>query len=1037
MRWFESEIEARYEALHTRSARVIFPLLHRSEQVVREEARFRRTLMGVLILQMWFVWQAVALDPQASSYLRADFTVEQGLPDDEVNAIAQTPNGFLWVGTDGGLARFDGGHFTQTRLRPGISKEIPVSFLLTAVDGGLWVGTDSGLVYIPAAAVDHFDRSLVTIYHPGAGPSDRISCLLIRDGILWVGTARGLYRFDRGHFVTVIPDEPISTMDQTADGHLLIITEHGFVEWDGARILRYPEFPKLLGVQSDEIFQVHEDRNRVRWFCTSEGVARMVNGSFQKLAPYGHIEGAAAFRIYEDPQGSLWTNKASGLFRVSDKGAEGLALGVHARYMYSDMNGDLWVATASEGLLRFKDRTFKMYTPADGLPASNIPMAVLAAHDGTLWVGSNCGGLSRFDGKRFKTYSEKDGLLNSCVWSLAEDANHDLWIGTWGGGLFRFRNGRFTQYSTPRGLPSVVVLSLAAAKDGSLWIATSDGLSHMQNEHFHNYTTADGLSSDRIITVLQDRDGGIWAATDAGVDHLLGDRFMPVREGLAEGEIPYGPLKQDSFGNLYAFSLVNGINRIQDNRLISVNRALQPAGMIESRDHDFWVSGRDGIYRVAAGDLRRAELDPDSPIDYTSYGPADGLNTRECTTGQPNIAITPDDKLWVGTLKGLAMLDLRRQLKRDNKPAILMEEVEVGKTKKNPGRELVLEPGKAHVNLHFTAVDLASPENVRIQYRLDGVDAAWFNADSTRTATYTDIPVGVHAFHIRASNGHGVWDREGIVYSVIQKPSFYQTVTFRLAALVAGVLLLVGLYQLRLRQAAAGLSARLEERLAERERIARDLHDTLLQGFQGLILRFHDAMMEIPEREPARHLMETALDRADEVMAEGRDRVVSLHPSFDKYRDLAQSLARAGIEIANGSEVKISVTTEGQAQTLDPVAWDEIYCIGREAMVNAFHHAQGQRIEVEVDYASWELRLRIRDDGRGIDPDILEAGRPGHIGLASMRERAERVGGQLDIISGPGAGTEIELRVPAAKAYRGILVESRWRRLWHSTLGRL
>jgi signal transduction histidine kinase len=233
------------------------------------------------------------------------------------------------------------------------------------------------------------------------------------------------------------------------------------------------------------------------------------------------------------------------------------------------------------------------------------------------------------------------------------------------------------------------------------------------------------------------------------------------------------------------------------------------------------------------------------------------------------------------------------------------------------------------------------------------------------------------------------------------------------------------------------LSARLEERLAERERIARDLHDTLLQGFQGLILRFHDAMMEIPEREPARRLMETALDRADEVMAEGRDRVVGLHPSFDRARDLAQTLARAGDEIANGSEIKISVTTEGQVQTLDPEALDEIYCIGREAMVNAFRHAKGRSIEVEVDYASWELRLRIRDDGRGIDPKILEGGRPGHIGLASMRERAERVGGQLDIISGPGAGTEIELRVPAAKAYRGILDEAPWRRLWHATLGRL
>jgi signal transduction histidine kinase/ligand-binding sensor domain-containing protein len=989
----------------------------------------------VLILQMWLVSQALALDPLANNYLRRDFTVEEGLPDNEVNAIAQTRNGFLWVGTDGGLARFDGEHFTQIRLRGGKTKEIPVTFLVTAEDGALWVGTDAGLAHIPSAALDHFDRSLVTMYHPGVGPSDRIACLLLRKGVLWVGTGRGLYRFDHGHFVTVIQNEWISTMDQTSDGHVLIIAGHGFVEWDGARILRYPEFPKRLGVESDGIFQVHEDRNHVRWFCTSSGVARLVNGSFQKLAPYGNFDGSGAFRIYEDPQGNLWTNKGSGLFRASDKGMEDLGLGVHAHYMYSDRDGTLWVATGSEGLVRLTDRTFKMYTHADGLPNYDIPMAVLAAHDGTLWVGSNCGGLSRFEGQRFKTYNEKDGLQNSCVWSLAEDANHDLWIGTWGGGLFRFRNGHFTQYSTPQGLPSVVVLSLAPAQDGSLWIATDDGLSHMQNEHFHNYARADGLSSDRVITVIQDRGGGIWAATDAGIDHLVGGHFVPVQGAPEEGNVPYGPLKEDSFGNLYAFSSGNGISRILDNRLVSVNDALQPSGMVESPEHDFWMSGRDGIYRVAAGDLRRAELDPDSPVNYTSYGPADGLATRECTTGQPNIAITPDGKLWVGTLKGLAMLDLHRLPKSAHKPAIFMEEIEVGKTRRNPGSELVLEPGKAHVGLHFTAVDLASPENVRIQYRLDGVDTSWFDADSTRTATYTDIPVGLHSFHIRASNGNGVWDREGIVYNVTQKPFFYQTTTFRLAAVTAAVLVLVALYQLRLRQAAARLNARLEERLSERERIARDLHDTLLQGFQGLILRFHDAMMMIPEPEPARKRMELALDRADEVMEEGRDRVVNLHASLEKSGDLAQSLARVGDEIANGSEIRVCVTAEGKVQKLDPVALDEIYCIGREAMMNAFRHAKGQNIEVEVDYAPWVFRLRIRDDGRGIDPKILQSGRPGHIGLASMRERADRIGAQLDIISGPDAGTEIELSVPASQAYRGLVAEPAWRRLWNAALG--
>jgi signal transduction histidine kinase len=245
----------------------------------------------------------------------------------------------------------------------------------------------------------------------------------------------------------------------------------------------------------------------------------------------------------------------------------------------------------------------------------------------------------------------------------------------------------------------------------------------------------------------------------------------------------------------------------------------------------------------------------------------------------------------------------------------------------------------------------------------------------------------------------------------------------------------VALYQFRLRQTAARLNARLEERLAERERIARDLHDTLLQGFQGLILRFHDAMMTIPEPLPARQRMESALDRADEVMAEGRDRVVNLHASFEKSGDLSQSLARVGDEISSGSEVTVCVTVEGRVQKLDPVPLDEIYCIGREAMLNAFRHAKGRSIEVELDYAPWAFRLRVRDDGRGIDPKILQSGRPGHIGLASMRERADRIGAKLDIVSGPDAGTEIELSVPASQAYRGLVDEPGWRRLWNAVLG--
>jgi ligand-binding sensor domain-containing protein len=261
--------------------------------------------------------------------------------------------------------------------------------------------------------------------------------------------------------------------------------------------------------------------------------------------------------------------------------------------------------------------------------------------------------------------------------SLAEDSKQNIWIGTWGGGLYRFRDGHFTQYSTSQGLPSVAVLSIVGARDGSLWLATTEGLSHMIDGTFHNYTTADGLSSDRVTSVFQDREGGVWAGTSSGVDRLVGDRLVPVQPVTETAEVPYGSLRQDSRGNLYALSLANGINRVEGDKLIPLGQAIEASGMVESDRHDLWFSGRNGVLRIAAGELERQKSDRESPLDVTKFGLADGMISRECSEGQPNIAMSPDRKVWVGTLKGLAMLDLGASPHRNRQPAIFMEDVSI------------------------------------------------------------------------------------------------------------------------------------------------------------------------------------------------------------------------------------------------------------------------------------------------------------------------------------------------------------------------
>jgi PAS domain S-box-containing protein len=770
---------------------------------MQRKLKYQSTTVCAVVI-MIATCRGLALDPSqpASSYVRKNFTIEDGLPTNEVYAILQTQNGFLWVGTDAGLARFDGQRFTPINIGLGVAQQIPVRSLLTTPEGDLWVGTDAGLARIPSAALDHFDRALVTMYHVGVGQSDQILCIhRSRAGTLWVGTSGGLYRFDRGNFFSIIPRDMISRIEESSDGHLLIITGHGFVEWDGARIIPHPEIAQQLGVSTNSVFHVFEDHEGVTWFCTSEGVARRVGGRITRIEPYGLARGAA-WRVYEDPQGSMWVIAQLGFFRASATGLEPLfpSLGSAARFAYSDREGNLWVSEENEGLVRFKDRAVWMYTTFDGLP-NNRTRTVMRSHDGTLWVGNNYGGISRFDGKRFQNYNEKDGLSNSYVWAMAEDTEQNLWIGTWGGGLYRFRDGHFTQYSEQEGLPSKVVVCIVAARDGSLWIATDHGLSHMQNGHFRNYSVADGLSSDLITTVYQDRSGTIWVGTSVGVDRLVGDRFVTVPGDARSSNAPVRTLREDSSSDLYAFSEVNGISRLKDNRLVSVNETLAWGSMIESAQQDLWFSGRQGIFRVAAGGLRHAEQDRESPLDYSSFGPDDGMNSKECDGwGQPNMAITSDDTLWVATVKGLARLDLRRLHRRIHKPAIYIEEIDVGRAKVAPGRELVLHPGTYHVEFHFSAVDLVSPEKIRLQYRLDGVDPLWLDADSTRTAIYNSIPVGAHSFHIRACNRDGVWDRGGIVYSVVQQPFLYETTWFRLSALAVIGLLVAGLYRWRVHQ---------------------------------------------------------------------------------------------------------------------------------------------------------------------------------------------------------------------------------------------
>jgi signal transduction histidine kinase/ligand-binding sensor domain-containing protein len=787
-------------------------------------ARFQlsKVTVGLFIILAMTRTAAHALDPNqpATSYLRTTFTVEDGLSSNVVNAILQTRDGFLWIATDAGLNRFDGRHFTPIYFRgPKSTPQGIVSSLAEGPDGDLWIGTNTGLVRISRPGLDQFDRPPSVFYHTGAGMSDEITFLrATSDGTLWVGTGAGLYRLVGNQFQKVIPNSFISRMEESVDGHLLFVANgQTFVELDGTRVIEHPKLLHELGIGPDLLLmQVFQDRNGSVWFATDAGLVRHVHGSVERFQLYGvgghrgtFCGGDCVLQVHEDPQGNLWVLGQTGIFRIAGTKLEPLAPNIPSRIVSADREGNLWVGTNGEGLMRFKNRPVRMFSKADGLP-NNIPMTVLSKRDGTLWVGNNCGGLSVFNGQHFKTYDERDGLSNSCVWALAEGKSGELWVGTWGGGLYRFAGGHFVSFAMRQGLAGKVVRAITVAHDGSLWIATEGGLSHMVKWQFHNYTTADGLSSNRVISVHQDRHGTIWVGTSRGINRMTGDRFAPVSSPHEMFDPRYISLAEDSSGQLYALSVPKGIDRIEGNQQVDVNHDLDLLSMVASPSGELWFTGTHGIFRFSSAAFRQNQADPERPPDYTWFGKADGMTSTQCSIGTPNMALAADGKLWVATVQGLAMLDLRHLPFDTAKPRVFVEDVTVGRTRQPAGRELLLPPGTHHVELRFDSISLASAEKIRFQYRMDDVDPVWLDADNSLTAVYTNIPIGTHAFKVRASNSDGVWNISGISFAVTQKPYFYQTITFKVLCVLALMAVLWSLYRRRVRS--------IEQRHLERNR---------------------------------------------------------------------------------------------------------------------------------------------------------------------------------------------------------------------------
>lgn len=745
--------------------------------------------------------QALGLDPKkaVTQYNLDVWTTESGLPQNTVTSLVQTQDGYLWIGTFGGLARFDGARFTT--FDKSTTPPLPnsgVHALLPDQNGGLWVGTNGGgLTLLKDGAARTFTGA------DGLGGDVVRSLFQDKQGRLWAGTNGGLSLFEAGRFRNWGAKEGFTTsvvraIREDAQGALWIATNG-----DGLYRMQDGRFNRLTrkdGLPSDFVFSLQVDRQGGLWIGTNGGgLARYAGGRVRVYGAKDGLAGDIIWTLFEDKQGSLWVGTyGAGLFRREGDVFRGLTAGNglssdFVRALWQDHEGSLWIGTNTGGMARLRDGKFTVYTAREGLP-SDVAKSVLASADGALWVGTSGGGLARFKDGRFLAWSRRDGLPNEFIQALLLDRQGALWIGTNGGGLARFKDGAFRVYNTRDGLADDHVAAIAEDKQGALWVGTNaGGLSRLEDGRFTTFTSKDGLGANLVMAVLVDRQNVVWVGTDGGgLTRIQANAFrtFSAADGLAADSVL--SLYEDAEGALWIGTSGGGLSRHKDGRFrsFSTRDGLHDDvvfAILEDAKGGLWLSGNRGISRVAkrallaSGDGRR--------VEPQAFSMADGMKSNECSgVSQPAATRLPDGRLVFPTPRGIVVIDPERLPQNDVPPPLHVEElIAGGRTYRGP--RALLPAGAANWEIRFTALSLMAPQRVRFLYRLSGFDAEWVDPGTRRAAFYTQVPPGEYVFEVKASNNDGVWSPVPARLRVTLPPRLHETRLFYVAVALSLVLL--------------------------------------------------------------------------------------------------------------------------------------------------------------------------------------------------------------------------------------------------------
>ena len=1011
----------------------------------------------------------LALDPAlgVSQYAHTAWLNRQGFPKSLVEAFAQTPDGYLWLGTEFGLLRFDG--FRALSWSPPAGQHLPgseIRSLIATHDGTLWIGTPGGLA--------SWKDGKLTQYPELAGKW--IGPLLeARNGAVWAGAwspgASRLCAVDSGNVRCSGEDGsfgsyPVSSLFEDSRSNFWVQTTTGVWRWRPDPRKFYP-----LPATQERIRGIAEGDNGSLLVATGRGIMRIADGKVEAYPLASTGPQLKPTQLLRDREGSLWVATSDhGVLHVhrgrTDAFAQSDGLSNDdVVTLFEDREGNIWGATYG-GIDRFRDFAVPTISVKEGL--SNVwAGSVLAAADGSVWLGTG-DGLDRWNDGQITVYRKRGtqapngaanpehgfaavrevtdpGLPDDFIGSLFQDKSGRIWVST-PRGLAWFENDQFTPV---RSLPAGRVGSIAESSVGGFWISYFDlGLFYLSREGVVEHFPWDRLGrKDFALTLLADSTkGGLWLGFwQGGLAYFKDGQILATytaTDGLGPGRI--NDLRSDPDGTLWA-GTEGGLSRLKNGRVDTLGRRNGlPCDSVhwtmEDDAHSLWVYMACGLVRVARSELDAWVSNPKGTMQTTVFDGFDGVRSHANAVGySPRVAKSTDGKLWFTPWDGVSFIDPRHLAFDNLPPPVHIEQIRADHktydTSSDANRHLHLPPLVRDLEIEYTALSLVAPEKNQFRYKLEGRDRDWESVGNRRQAFYNDLPPGNYRFRVAASNYSGVWNEQGAALDFSIAPAYWQTNWFRALCVAAFLLVLWALYQLRLRQIAQAFNARLEERVAERTRIARELHDTLLQSFQGLLLRFHTVRKLLRVRPAeAEKILESAIDQTAQAITDSRTAVQGLRASSLERNDLAVAIRTLGeqlaAEVSSHARVELQVDVEGAPRALHPIVRDEIYRIAGEALRNAFRHAAAKQIEVELRYAERQLRLRIRDDGKGIEPLILAAEAPaGHFGLQGMRERAKLIRGELTVWTAPGSGTEIELSVPAVYAY---VAPSAAQRSWFS-----